>query len=651
MKPLIILLTILVPIFGVVIPARGNTYYFSATNGDDSRSPTQAMQVSSPWRSLGKLNQVFAQLQPGDSVLFKRGEVFYGAIVAGQSGVAGKPIVFAAYGQGYDPIISGFSRLSGWKSGGNGIWQAPCQGCRLRVNMVTIEDTVQPMGRFPNSGYSKIQGHTANTSITDANLAGGPDWTGADVVIRKNRFILDRSTIISQQGSTLNYKGGSFYPATDKFGYFVQNDIRTLDQPGEWYYDPKSRIMNIYFGSGQPAPDIMASSVDTLVSIRNKQYLMFKGLTFLGSNGNAFFLSDAANITISFCRILYSASDGVCAIRSTNLTLANLSIDHSDDDGISIIGTGSLVTDCTVRHSGNVPGMGNPEHSYFGINIGGGSNNTVQYNTVDTSGYVGIFFLGGPNIIKNNAVDYFCYIKDDGGGLYTWSGDIDSATPRKTGIVTGNVVLNGITATSGTDSAGAGIADGIYLDENTGQIEVSYNTVAHCTSGIFVQDSHEAVVKNNTLYDNGAQLEIRHALAKGTLRNNDISFNTAVAAKTSQTVLLMSSGLPGDLGSFANLHDNYYGQVAGSGPLFRTSRRQDNRSVQDKGALGDFQARYGKETNSVVAPPAAAIRFEYNASKNVKVVALDRTYADAAGKTYQGSLKLAPYTSVVLMPK
>jgi hypothetical protein len=104
-------------------------------------------------------------------------------------------------------------------------------------------------------------------AISDPNLSGGPDWTGADVVIRKNRFILDRSTIMSQQGSTRNYKGGSFYQAMDKFGYFIQNDIRTLDQAGEWYYDPNSKTMNIYFGSGQPAPDVLASSVDTLVSI------------------------------------------------------------------------------------------------------------------------------------------------------------------------------------------------------------------------------------------------------------------------------------------------------------------------------------------------------------------------------------------------
>jgi hypothetical protein len=45
------------------------------------------------------------------------------------------------------------------------------------------------------------------------------------------------------------------------------------------------------------------------------------------------------------------------------------------------------------------------------------------------------------------------------------------------------------------------------------------------------------------------------------------------------------------------------------------------------------------------------MRFEYNASKNERVVRLDRTYTDAAGKTYQGAVNLAPYTSVILMPK
>src|SRR5580658_7965305 len=210
MKSIYSFLSILVPIFVGIFPVRGNTYYFSSVDGDDTRSPAQAQQGGMPWRSMAKLNQVFPQLQPGDSVLLKRGEVYYGSIVAGASGAEGRPIVLSAYGQGYEPIISGFSRLTWWQAGSaNGVWQAPCQGCGLRVNMVTVENVAQPMGRYPNSGYLTIQTHSGNNSITDPGLSGGADWTGAEVVIRKNRFIIDRSTILSQQGGTLTYKGGS----------------------------------------------------------------------------------------------------------------------------------------------------------------------------------------------------------------------------------------------------------------------------------------------------------------------------------------------------------------------------------------------------------------------------------------------------------
>lgn len=631
-----------------VIPVRGNTYYISSGSGDDSRTSIQAQSVATPWRSLGKLNQFISQLHPGDSVLFKRGEVYYGSLVAGASGSPDRPIVFAAYGQGYDPIISGFSRLSGWKAGStNGVWQAPCQGCGLRVNMVTVENVAVPMGRYPNSGYLTVEQHSGNTSVTDNSLPGGTDWTGAEVVIRKNRFIIDRNAILSQQGGTLTYKGGSYYQPTDNFGYFIQNDIRTLDRAGEWYYDPKGHAMNIFYNSGAVPPDVMASSVDTLVSIRGKQNLVFTGLTFTGSNGNAFFLSDAVNVTVSFCRIDFSALDGVFAIRSNQLTLSHVTIDHSNDNGVNISGQGDVVSDCIVRHSGNIPGMGNPEHSYIGINIAGASN-VVQYNTVDSSGYVGIFFLGGPNTIKNNVVNYFCYLKDDGGGIYTWSGDIDSAAQRNTGAVTGNIILNGVTAVDGTDNKTAGIANGIYLDENTGMIEVSDNTVAHCTAGIFLQDAHEVAVKGNTLYDNGAQISVRHALMKGTLRNNDISGNTAVAAKKDQTVLLLSSGVSGEVGSFSAVHDNHY-SMAGGGSFYKTVVRQNNQSVQDRGALGDWQSKYGKDANSVQSLPAGNVRFEYNGSKTAKSVSLDGTYKDPGGKTFQGQVKLDPYSSAVLI--
>ncbi len=77
-----------------------NNYYFSSTSGDDSRTTSQAHNSSTPWKSINKLNAIFSTLLPGDSILFKRGETFYGSITINKSGTAGKPIVLGAYGSG-----------------------------------------------------------------------------------------------------------------------------------------------------------------------------------------------------------------------------------------------------------------------------------------------------------------------------------------------------------------------------------------------------------------------------------------------------------------------------------------------------------------------------------------------------------------------
>ena len=75
-------------------------YYCSSTDGDDSRTSAQAQNSSTPWKSISKLNSFFSSLQPGDVVLFKRGDVFYGSITINKSGSAGSPITFDAYGSG-----------------------------------------------------------------------------------------------------------------------------------------------------------------------------------------------------------------------------------------------------------------------------------------------------------------------------------------------------------------------------------------------------------------------------------------------------------------------------------------------------------------------------------------------------------------------
>lgn len=80
-------------------------YYFSSTEGNDSRTSLEAQNPSTPWQSLKKLNSFFSNLLPGDSVLFKSGDVFVGSLNISRSGTSGAPITIASYGAGNGAIF------------------------------------------------------------------------------------------------------------------------------------------------------------------------------------------------------------------------------------------------------------------------------------------------------------------------------------------------------------------------------------------------------------------------------------------------------------------------------------------------------------------------------------------------------------------
>src|SRR5436190_14039533 len=75
----IFFLVIFLCLFGI---ASATNYYFSATGNDGAAgtSPTTA------WQTISKFNSFFSSLQPGDSVLFKRGDICSGAMNISRSG-------------------------------------------------------------------------------------------------------------------------------------------------------------------------------------------------------------------------------------------------------------------------------------------------------------------------------------------------------------------------------------------------------------------------------------------------------------------------------------------------------------------------------------------------------------------------------------
>ena len=82
--------------------AMAAVYFVDASAGSDENS---GLSITEAWKTLEKVNAV--SLNPGDTVLFKRGEVWTGTMIISDSGIEGSPITVAAYGDGPAPVIDG----------------------------------------------------------------------------------------------------------------------------------------------------------------------------------------------------------------------------------------------------------------------------------------------------------------------------------------------------------------------------------------------------------------------------------------------------------------------------------------------------------------------------------------------------------------
>jgi len=583
----------------VGLSAHANTYYVSSTSGNDSYTPAQAMNPATPWQTMGKVNGFWGSLNPGDTVKLQAGSVFTQSLTVSKSGIAGRPIVLTTYGSGNAPLINGFATLTGWGGGGGNVWQVTCSNCGLSANMVEIGDSSRPMGRWPNSwsnsdaGYSQIQSFNGTASITDSHIgATGHNWTGSRIVIRKNRWVIENDPIISQSGNTINYTTATTFAPGNKYGYFIQGNAYTLDQQGEWYYNPANKVVQIYSVGNPSSMNMQIARIDTLLQFNSAQYVVVNGIAFQGANKTAVSMVRSNYITMSNCSIQFSGIDAFDITTCNYLNINNVTIDYSNNNGFMAYCNGSTIQNCTIRRTAAFPGMCLPVNSGIGVYLVG-NNNTIAYNTIDTTGYSAISFQGNSNTIANNLINYFCFVKDDGGGIYTWNGSTDSTYVHTTGWIKNNIVVNGVTAPAGTDSSQQPIAIGIYLDENTTECDVTGNTVAHCTAGVFFQDARNCAIQNNTLFDCIGLFDMRHALPTCTFFGNDVSGNYCVTRVDTQYVMEASSsiGSVSRLSSYLYPHDNHYAQLA-PGSYFYLMAMIDYNGT---GTFGAWQTTYHED--------------------------------------------------------
>jgi parallel beta-helix repeat protein len=646
-KPLTLLFLIL--IFGFA--ANATTYYVS-NSGSDYNSGTS---TSAPWKTLAKVSS-FTGFRAGDAILFNRGEVFYGMLTINNSGYSGSPITFGAYGSGATPIITGFTTVSSWTNLGSNIWESTNAVSALSTcNMVAINSVNTPMGRYPNTGYLTYQSFSGKTSITSSSLSGTPNWTGAEVVIRKQRWITDRNLITAQSGGTLTYTASSTYNGQSGYGFFIQNDARTLDVQNEWYYNPSTKKIRIY--STTTPTNVRVVSKDTLVYMKYRNYVTFSNISFQGSNKDAFVILSSSNVTIQNCSIDYSGKDAIWGNQnlgqsSSSFVLKNSTINHTNNNAINLASefAGALISHNTIKNTGMIAGMGGSgDGTYEAVQATGVSNVIVEYNEIDSTGYIGIMFSNNNTIIRNNLLNGFCLIKLDGGGIFTWNWTTTAFTGQK---ILNNILLNGIGDNAGTNATGFPIAHGIYLDGGSANIEIAGNSMVNCSNdGMYIHNSHNLNIHNNTFFNNGNYQALFVSFDVNSPIRNVLFKNNIIVSKAATQWAGSFQSITNDLGSFGTLDSNYWARPIDDNITIDNS--MNNYTLFAKRTLGQWQTFSLQDPHSKKSPKAITsvndLRFEYNASEANKTIYLGANYIDMKNASYNGSITLAPYTSAVLI--
>lgn len=664
--------------------------YYISSSGNNSNS---GLNPASAWQTITKLNSSFGSIAAGDSVLFKRGEIFYGTIVVNKSGSVANRIVIGAYGNGMNPIVTGLTTISSWVSLGGNIWEATVSGGLSSLNTVIFSgaDTLTPMGRTPNvdsanRGYRMFESTSGNNTITDNQLGVAlGNWTGAELVARSQDFITVRTKITSHSGSTLHFStvsGQSFKPG---MGYFIQNDARTLDQNGEWYYDTSkgTKKIRVYYNITPPVVRV-ATLTNLIYAVGNNgsgviSNVSFLGIDFIGSEGNIVQATYCNNMSFSNCTFKFAGIDGIDSRYTPNLSISNSTFSNINNIGwwtyVSGLTTGENFSYNTVHRVGWHPGMLAITGSIYGETAPGSgistsnSYRTISNNKFDSIGYSGMNIGHGDNVlVRNNIVKYFCQIKNDGGGIYSPAFRLGTDPRAYNYLVDGNIVSNSLDASLGTDHINNQHARGLYFDAATTGRTVTNNTVYSCWEGIYISSPQHVRITGNLVFDCGfyraSPLNYSGALSISNANpvpqfqyvRNDTITNNVFAAKYTDQLLFYDYDLFDSCRNIGRLDSNYYINSGSNSKLFTHNPTWPN-IYYDLSAWKRRHLTY--DQNSLISPVSTPLitatnfsrymRFEVNETNLPKTINIGSfNWIGAKGNSYPDIITLQPFTAVVL---
>ncbi len=627
------------------------TDYYVSNAGNDAAN---GLSPSTAWQSINKANGfTFAA---NDRILFNRGNSFFGSLVINRNN-----ITVANYGTGNLPIITGFATCGAFGNNIAGVWQVNTTA-KSTLNNVTVNGVQVAIGRFPNNDYLNFESRGTLT-ITDNQLSGTPNWTGAKAVIRKVRWIADICPITNHVtntiGSTITYTNPptvNTYPGIAGYGYFIQDDVRTLDAVGEWFLNKTTKQLSMYFGS-TATQVVKYSQFDTVINVGSFTNITIDGIQVEGSNVYGIYAKNGNNVTVQNCVLNNNGGTGIYIWNIINTNILNNAITNNYSNGIFVnnqIANFTVIRGNTLNNIGYVVGMGG---SGDDINNGikqNGDNCTIELNSVQNTGYNAIQYQGNNILINKNFINNYCKVFDDGGGIYSWANN--GAATYSNRQITNNIIVNGIGAGAGTNNPTSNESRSIYCDGGTNNVYFFNNTCISSSAGAFLNNSVNITLRKNTFFNVpiGISMQRFNDPPAKQFRTTDIKDNVFYNSQSNLFYWNARLDSPAitiqnDIRAIGIIDSNsyksdipaqfdwYYHQNASATPDGFTDPPSMNLTQWKTYTL--FDANSSSHSGN--------FQIFYNASNVATTTALSGVWADTRGNNYT-SYTLQPYSSIVL---
>ncbi len=635
MKELILIILLALP---ATLLAQ-TSYYVSSSEGNDSNAGTS---TSHPWKSLEKVNSF--KPSAGDKILFKRGDEWEGTLVISASGTTGNPITYGAYGTGEKPRIYGSQEITGWELHSGNIYKAKVT---KNINQLFLNGERIQLARIPKSGYFNVTSVSNATTFSSSALKAGINYVGAKAIIRTNKWGMATKIVSASSSQQLTINSAPSYTITEGDGFFLNNKLEFLTNPGEYYYNSATKTVYLWTpnGSSPLNEGVRGSSIPSQITINNQDYITIENLELAHSSEIALSLDYCDNIVINKVDIINPDSKGININHDTNGFYRNITIIGANHMAFHAqMTSNSSIIDNKIKDTAlfdnlGLTGMGNEQDGRALTNTAG-TNNIIQYNYIENVGYSGITWSTQKTVIDKNFITNSCLVKDDGGAIYSFSPS-PTINVSDGSEVTNNIILNTRGNNDGTNSAYSS-GFGIYMDNNIKNVVIKNNTVAYSGfASIYLHDNNNITVDRNTIFDGLYGIYSDEENGDCKITNNIVYVFEKNFENYSNTRIVGERN-----GASHTYSNNKYYNPYRKTELFRSQNNFIN--------FSSWQDNTGQdEDSSFDGTPLAEGETEhlfYNAEKTTKTISLgSNVYRDLNGNKVSGEIKLDPFTSIILI--